>query len=134
MKLLISPTNKGIRGVDDFGSGNYLARRGKEIHGAVDFICTPGQDILSPIEGSIIRVANPYAGDPNYSGLLIENSFLSLKLFYLNPNRNLIGKKIKQGEKIGIAQDISKKYNVGNKKMTPHIHLEINKIDPMVLL
>ena len=134
MKLLISPTGKGIRKQDDFGSGTYLAKRGNDFHYAIDFICVPNQDILSPITGKIIRVAYPYANDKNYSGLVIENLDLRIKLFYLKPLIETLKKNIKQGEKIGIAQDISKKYNKGKQKMIPHIHLEIERINPEVLM
>ncbi|MBK8398068.1 MAG: hypothetical protein IPL26_22865 [Leptospiraceae bacterium] len=45
----------------------------------------------------------------------------------------VIGKKVSRGQQIGIAQDISKLYNTG-KRMLAHIHLQIESIDPMILI
>jgi hypothetical protein len=37
---------------------------------------------------------------------------------------------VDQGQVIGTAQDISERYNTDRRKMTPHIHLQIDAIDP----
>jgi hypothetical protein len=130
---LISPTGKSIRLMDDFGSGLFNAPRGKEKHNGIDFICDPGQVIVSPVDGTIIRKAFPYP-NKEYAGVLLENDSIILKMFYFVPDKKIIGSKVKQGERIGIAQDISKLYNDKKKKMIPHIHLQIEGIDPTVLM
>lgn len=131
---IISPTKNKIRLQDDLGSGLFNAPRGgKEKHNGLDFLCNPGQEVIAPIDGVIKRKAFPYT-DKTYSGLLLENDSLAMKLFYLEPDIGIIGKKVSQGQRIGIAQDISKRYNKGKLKMQPHIHLEIERIDPMLLL
>lgn len=130
---LISPTGKSLRIMDHFGSGLYNAPRGNLKHNGIDFLCDPGQIILAPVDGVILRIAYPYA-KKNYLGVYLENESLSLKMFYFTPDKKIIGKKVSRGQRIGIAQDISKLYNTGVKKMLPHIHLQIETIDPTLLL
>ena len=132
---MISPTGKGMRRPDKWGGGNYRASRkkGMRLHQGVDYTCKPGQDVVSPITGVIMREARPYA-DPEwvyrYSGLVIYNDYCSLKLFYLEPIRHLIGTKVRMGDKVGIAQDISERY----EGMAPHVHLEISSVDPEIFM
>ncbi len=126
---MISSTGKGTRGSDKYGSGNYGAGRGSRIHRGADYICVPGQDVVSPISGTVIRVARPYMGD-DYSGLLIRSPDIEVKLFYFNPLTRIVGMNVKAGDKIGVAQDISKKY----PGMIPHIHLQIDSINPELLI
>jgi len=127
---LISPTGKGIRKSDSHGSGEYGASRGaNRYHTGVDFICEPGQIIVSPCQGKIVRVARPYATG-YWLGVLIRNEILSLFLFYLIPHKELIGQEVRAGHDIGIAQDISVKY----PGITPHIHMQIESIDPGLFL
>jgi len=127
--VLISPTGRGIRGQDNWGSGAHNAPRGKRKHDGVDFICKPGQKVQSPIYGRVVRVARPYVDSP-YLGCLIANERLEIKLFYFKPDISVIGKDIKQGDYIGIAQDISIKY----PGIVPHLHLQITNMDPNLLL
>jgi hypothetical protein len=55
---------------------------------------------------------------------------MAVQLFYFEPNEKLIGKAVEKGQKIGIAQDISKKY----PDMTPHVHLSIVSINPEIFI
>ena len=79
--------------------------------------------------GIIKRVAKPYASG-NYSGVVIEAKRLSLRIFYFHPFPKLIGKVVKLGDEVGIAQDISQKY----KLVTPHIHIEVMSCDPEIFI
>lgn len=124
---MISPTGKGIRS-DGAGDGRYGTARGDKIHKGTDYLCEPGQPVYSPITGTIIREARPYTEGP-YSGLLIQGKHCSVKLFYLKPG--VTSGPVKQGQVIGIAQDISKKHG---DNMTPHIHLEIESLDPDIFV
>ncbi len=126
---MISPTEKGVRN-DPCGSGYYRAKRGGRLHKGTDYLCVGGQSIYSPISGLLKREAKPYAKE-EYSGCVIENEFVTIKMFYFKPFKDLIGKKVEQCQHIGFAQDISKKYS---PKMLPHIHLEIISIDPNVFI
>ncbi|MBK7056199.1 MAG: peptidoglycan DD-metalloendopeptidase family protein [Leptospiraceae bacterium] len=105
----------------------------KRKHNGIDFICEPGQVIVSPVDGIVIRQAFPYT-DKNYSGVLLGNDSLSLKMFYFIPDKKVLGKRVKQGDRLGIAQDISKRYSSKDRKMIPHIHLQIECLDPTVLM
>jgi len=136
---IISPTGKGLRRQDSHGSGVYGASRlgndkwgERKYHRGNDFLCEPGQDIVCPIFGArILRVANPYADDQNYSGLFIRNAHMAIYLFYIQPDMSLIGEHVHLFDVIGTAQDISKKYSPG---MQPHVHLQITDIDASLFM
>ena len=132
------PTGKGIRN-DAGGAGYYGAPRTKTSvtgqvtkykHLGVDYSCDPGQDIFMPATGLILRIANPYVNSP-YRGLLIDTKRVRFKMFYVDPDMNLIGKVVKIGLVIGTAQDISLQYP--GKGVTPHIHIEVVNCDPEIL-
>ena len=131
-------TGKGIRN-DKGGAGYYGASRTKISGGQVirykhkgtDYECEPGQDIYAPCTGKIIRVARPYIGT-NYSGILLDAKKARMKIFYIEPDKNLIGKSVRMGEVIGKAQDISARYK--QYGVTPHVHLEIIMCDPEIFM
>jgi len=132
---MISPTGKGIRQADKWGRGAYGASRdkGNRKHKGTDYVCEPGQNVVAPITGIIRREARPYA-DPDwlyrYSGLVIENENVSIKMFYLEPMRHLIDKRVRMGDTIGIAQKISDKY----PDMIDHVHLQIDSVNPEIFM
>ena len=132
---MISPTGQGLRQADKWGMGAYGASRkkGKTIHLGADYICEPGQNVVAPITGIIARESRPY-GDPEwlyrYSGLVMYNEHVSLKLFYLEPMRQFIGTRVRMGDIIGIAQKISDRY----PGMTDHIHLQIDSVNPEIFM
>ena len=80
---MISPTGIDIR-IDTQGSGLYGSNRGIRSHKGVDFECKPGQNIYSPINGKIERIAIPYINNDKYSGVVIKNNKVSIKMFYFN--------------------------------------------------
>lgn len=124
---MISPTGGRPRGVDNYGSGAWGAGRGNRKHLGVDYICVPSQQIYAPIAGKIVREARPYASD-DYSGCLIEGEHMHVKIFYMTVADNLIGRFVEQGQAIGFAQDITLKY----PGITPHVHLQVESIDPAI--
>ena len=111
MQSLISPTGQLIRVRVKNGSGLFKASRdgGTRYHGGIDFLGSPGQDIVAPCDGKVIRIAYPYANDLEWKGVLIIGKFYSVKIFYLDPLPGIIGKEVMQGESIGIMQDIREK-------------------------
>lgn len=137
---MFNPTGRQIR-TDSRGSGHYGSSRGAgKMHKGTDFICEPGQEVRAPISGHIVRIAKPYGRNsqgslehalPEYSGVLIQNETMAVKMFYFEPLAVLIGKRVKAGNIIGTAQDISEKYGPG---MKPHIHVQVDSIDPVALL
>lgn len=126
---IINPTGYSIRIADKWGYGHYLAPRGDRLHFAEDFYCNPGQDIVSPIAGEILREITVYTGS-HLKGLIISNQDMELKLLYISVTKNIIGQWVKQGEIIGKAQDIRDKYT----DITPHVHMEIVHIRPSLLI
>lgn len=138
--MLLNPTGKGIRDFDDYGSGYFGAPRGKRVHKGVDFICAPGQDILAPISGQIVREAFPYANDLSYRGCLIVSGLAQVKMFYMTLHHTILQRlkrhelvEVEQGTSIGKAQNIANKYKDADKTMTPHVHLELKITQPTLV-
>lgn len=125
---LVNPTKGWIRN-DSKGLGHHGAPRGNRKHDGSDLVCYKGQPVCMPFDGVIARESLPYKDDLKWRGAYIVNPQIEVKMWYFRPYKNLIGKEIKVGTPIGIAQDIGEKY----KGVTPHIHLRIVKVDPMLL-
>ena len=119
---MISMTGNNTVRMDRQGSGKYGSRRKNRYHKGTDYVGKPGGFALSPISGKILREAKPYANE-DYSGFVIVGATCSVKAFYFKLKRSLIGEYVKQGDPVGIIQDISKK--PGNEGMIPHIHQEL---------
>lgn len=119
-----------IRGNDSYGSGAFGASRGGRNHAGIDVVALEGETIFSPIDGTFKRLAPPYLNDSRYSGMVINNSTYEIKIFYIK-NTIAVGKIVKAGQPIAVAQNISKKYGTG---MINHVHIEVRKngklIDP----
>lgn len=128
--------NQKTRVHDKFGSGQYGASRdaGTRTHNGIDIIASPNESIFCPIQGSIVRQAMPYKDDPSYEGVVIEGreewSGYELKIFYME---GLFSGDANESQKIGFAQNLTKKY----PNITNHIHLEVRYkgelIDPFEL-
>lgn len=126
---MLNPTGEGVR-VDPMGNGNYGASRGTRTHNGVDLIVCPGQAVFSPIDGKVVRKILAYAND-SYYGVQIEGKRATVSLLYLRPLDGVVGSTIKKGEIVGTAQDISKRYN---NNMIPHIHMRIDRCDPLLFI
>lgn len=124
---MLNPTGGKIRN-DEAGAGHHGAPRGSRKHNGTDFECDLGQEVISPIDGTVERYSFPYVGDNTYKGLVIANERMSITMFYLQPTVPE-GTVVKAGEVVGHAQDISLKHGG-----TAHIHLRVNSIDPMLLV
>ena len=133
---MISPTGHGIRYADKWGRGAYGATRdnGSRIHKGTDFIVSPiGQKVVAPTAGLVVRIKRPYANPVKgvmFSGILVRASDYEYTLFYLEPLTEIIRTRIEEGQIIGHAQDISKKY----PEMIPHIHMQIDSINPELFI
>jgi len=117
-----SLTGHGIR-VDGAGSGHYGASRGNRRHNGIDYFCIEGQKVVAPFALRIIRVARPYA-DSELSGIQWEAGISSGKIFYFKPYEKLIGKTVKTGQAIGIAQSVTERYGF---PMSDHIHFQVDQ-------
>jgi murein DD-endopeptidase MepM/ murein hydrolase activator NlpD len=123
-----------LRGEDDWGSGAYGAGRGDRLHRGLDIVAQPGDPILSPMDGELVREAAPYEDDTRYSGVLLRGhgawEGVEIKLFYLDgPHEG----RVRAGDPIGIAQDLGQKY----PGITNHVHVEVRRqgdlLDPTPL-
>lgn len=122
--MILNPTGREIRS-DSAGDGHYHAPRGSRLHEGLDFVCLPCDDVLMPITGKITRMCYPYS-DKSYGGVYIKSDWCDIKMFYFEPDLDLIGKIVRQGDIIGKAQDITIRYP--DQGMMPHIHLAITSI------
>ena len=132
---MISPTGHGVRGVDVWGQGKYGAPRdkGTRIHKGADFVCIPGQDVVSPINGVVVREKIPYSTPSQgvlFGGLLIKNSDCEITMFYFEVLKDVIRMPITKGQVIGKAQQISLRY----PGIIDHIHLQIDSINPELFI
>lgn len=129
-KSFSAPTKSNkIRQCDPFGCGTFLASRGTRKHEGEDYAIAPGENVHSPISGTVTRIAYPYASDLSYKGIEIKNEEMTVKIFYMLATV-AIGKTVKAGDVIGMAQNISAKYGTS---MVNHIHVEIrNKAGKLI--
>lgn len=123
--LRFHPWRRGpleLRGEDAWGSGAYGAPRGGRAHQGIDLVVTPGEEMLSPISGRVVREARPYDHDDRLSGLLILGSGpwsgYEMRMFYLGGSW---GVEVEAGARLGDAQDVGVRY----PDITPHVHLEL---------
>lgn len=108
--------------IDGYGDGRFGARRSDHSHNGIDLVVTPGESILSPITGKVVRYSYPYADDSRFSGVHIQNDEYLVKMWYLSPVLVKPGQQVTQGQAIGTAQKISTKYGSG---MIDHVHVEV---------
>lgn len=121
--MMISPTGKGVR-IDQEGSGEYGASRGKRLHNGVDYVCEEGQPIVAPFDMRIVRESIPRIGS-RMSGIAWQRGKSSGRMWYFLPIQDLIGEKVLEGQMIGMAQSVSMDY--GLPGMIDHIHFQVNK-------
>jgi hypothetical protein len=110
---------------DALGDGHYLAPRGNRLHQGVDYVVTPGEHILLPWSGYLVREAKPYS-DSSLTGCVIQSKDMILKVFYVKPFMHLVGHQLPAGTVFALADDVRIKYG---SKMTPHIHVEVVSIN-----
>jgi murein DD-endopeptidase MepM/ murein hydrolase activator NlpD len=106
---------------DPYGSGQFAAPRDHHSrqHNGLDIAANPGDTVLSPIEGDLVREAIPYAP---FTGLLIEgtgaHAGYSVKLFYVEAYG--CG-RVGAGTPLGHVQDLQHTY----PGITNHVHMEV---------
>lgn len=121
----IDPTGGGLRGRDGGGDGSFGASRrrrsGAGVHQGADYLATPGQDVRAPVSAALVREAAP--GRPGLRGVVLRtDDGYEVKVFYINPNRALIGRRVDAGDVIGTAQDIQPSYG---RNVPNHVHVEV---------
>lgn len=113
--------NLQIRNCDPSGCGHYNAPRGSRLHNGIDIKAAAGSLVYAPISGKV-RALNVYSGSSEMRGIEISNNNVKVKIFYVD-SVLITGDIIKQGDRLGRAQDIAGYHNASG--MTPHIHLEV---------
>lgn len=132
---MVSPVpNPRIRGQDAYGAGHYGAARdgGARRHNGIDIVAQPGQPIVSPVDGTIIRTdIDPYSGVPSKAKKLLgvaiktENQE-TVRMLYVTPHVT-IGQRVAGGQTVlGTVQILSRVYPPKNRgRMTNHILMDI---------
>jgi hypothetical protein len=115
---------------DSWGYGAFGSRRGSKFHDGIDIEVELGEPIFSMITGVVEKVDYPYGDDLSWTGIQIGNHQICTEIWYMSPEIEDGNLLVKQGQFIGMAQDISKRYppvggNAGKGLMTPHIHVRV---------
>lgn len=119
---------------DSYGSGQFGSSRdgGSRSHHGLDIVARSGQAILSPIDGDVLREAQPYKHKPDVTGLVIRGTGgwagYEVKIFYA---LGLFSGPVKAGQPVATAQDLNSTY----PGITNHVHMEARKdgqlVDPL---
>ena len=121
-----NPTGGAPRGHDDFGDGQFGARRdgGAREHEGVDYVAKAGQDVAAPISGYVTKIGYAYAGSSDLKFVEISNPALGYvaRAFYVTPGVE-VGQTVRLGEVIGRVESLQKHY----PGITNHVHLEVKQ-------
>ena len=127
-KVLADFTSNTIRN-DPAGSGTFGASRagGTRVHKGKDYEVAEGDAINSPVLGKVTKIGYPYGDDLSYRYIQVTDmDGNDHRMFYVSPDKQLkVGDTVKQGDKVGTAQDVAKKHG---GEMKTHVHYEI--LDP----
>jgi murein DD-endopeptidase MepM/ murein hydrolase activator NlpD len=119
-----NPTGSAPRGHDDFGDGEFGARRdgGTRAHEGVDYIAQAGQAVHAPMSGYVTKIGYAYAGDTGLKFVEITNPALgyAARAFYVSPGVE-VGASVRLGDTIGKVESLQGHY----PGITDHVHLEI---------
>lgn len=119
-----NPTGAAPRGHDDFGDGEFGARRdgGSRSHEGVDYTAVAGQDVRAPISGYVTKIGYAYGGDTELKFVEITNPALGYvaRAFYVTPDVE-VGQTVRLGQSIGSVESLQGHY----PGITDHVHLEV---------
>ncbi|KQY31075.1 peptidase M23 [Caulobacter sp. Root487D2Y] len=119
-----NPTGGAPRGHDEFGDGQFGARRdgGAREHEGVDYVAQAGQDVQAPISGYVTKIGYAYAGSSDLKFVEISNPALGYvaRAFYVTPGVE-VGQTVRLGETIGRVESLQRHY----PGITNHVHLEV---------
>ena len=118
-------TNLPERGYDDWGSGEFGAKRGGKAHKGIDFRVEPGMLILSPVAGQVTKLGYCYKSDLYWRYVQITSSDgLDHRVFYIKPLVSL-NEPVTVQTVIGEAQNIASRYTTRESFMRNHLHYEV---------
>lgn len=133
---------RGTRGTDSWGSGVFGASRdgGGRAHAGLDCIAIPGDLVVAPFPGVIVRLGVAYPlstlgsihlrGHGDFEGW-------EAKLLYVASDPGLGGRMVAMGDRLGEAQDVAAYWrsqqpgHVGDMKN--HVHLEVRVTDARLI-
>jgi murein DD-endopeptidase MepM/ murein hydrolase activator NlpD len=119
-----NPTGAAPRGHDDFGEGQFGARRdgGSRNHEGVDYTAVAGQAVNAPISGYVTKIGYAYAGSTDLKFVEITNPALGYvaRAFYVTPGVE-VGQTVRLGQAIGRVESLQGHY----PGITDHVHLEV---------
>ena len=104
---MINPTGGKVR-KDLSGDGRYGASRGSRRHGGVDHCGNPGQDVVYPISGTVVRLIRVYADTAEFSGVEIRGDKMTVRVLYVSAPEEIVGKRVVEGQVIGPMQDVTR--------------------------
>lgn len=108
---------------DSAGDGHYGAPRGSRTHRGIDFVCTPGSPVLSPVKGTVTKHGCPYGDDLSWQYIQVTDAGgLHHRIFYAKPLID-VGLPVDKDTQIALAQDITQRYP--GQGMLPHVHYEL---------
>lgn len=121
------------RKCDSFGCGNYGASRdgGKRRHKGQDFLCSAGQTVYAPIDGTVTTGAAYADGrSPELRLVRITDGPTVVLLMYVRPTVQA-GHTVQAGDPIGTAQSLQGRY----PGIPDHVHVEVRlsgvSVDPL---
>jgi len=127
---------RGRRDTDPQGSGVFGASRdgGTRRHLGLDLVSVPGDEVVSPIFGTITRIGWAYK-DGKLGSMTIEgrdqHKGATVKLLYVKASLQS-GLDVDAGYIVGYAEDVAAYHEAkGHGGMTNHVHGELTMIvDP----
>jgi len=123
---------------DCWGDGAFGAPRGGRLHRGLDLVAEPGQLVLAPVHGRIVRWGWCYPDDPEYRLAVIQaaDAPMLVRLLYVRPAVRA-GTDVTPEDTIGLVQDLRRRYPAGARHpepITPHVHLEVALLDGAALV
>ena len=130
-----SRTVAHIRGIDEWGSGTYLAPRGSRSHNGTDFLIPPHAIVYAACSGTVTKHGLCYRGEDYRYLQITDTKGNHIRHFYVLPAIE-VGTKVSINEPIGFLQDLQLKYRKGDKisqsgdavhqtDIPSHMHLEV---------
>lgn len=126
-----------LRDYDDWGAGHWGASRdgGSRLHKGIDVESVPGAPVFSPVDGKVTKLGYVYdwdkhPGKKHLRYVEVSADGYKYRMYYAKPTIE-VGDVVKQGEQVGIAQELGVFY----PGITEHVHLGIRgpnnrRIDP----